>query len=335
MNTIRPEVTEPDEEDGLIFACALDGNGSASLIDWSTVEAWNDDGPPIWLHLDRSSQRARNWLRNKSGITPATADALLAEETRPRVFSGQRGLVTVLRGVNLNEGAKKEDMVAIRLWCEGKRVISIRDERLQSARDILAALLDQGIGPRSIPDLYVRLIIRVNERIGPTVDAYEEQIDEIEERLSQNMGHALTTDLMQLRQNAVVLRRYLAPQRLALRELEKNPPQWAGPDWSVRLREGSDQLLRIIEDLDTVRERAVVLKDDVASQLSERTSRTLYWLAIISAIFLPLSFLTGLFGINIGGMPGVKSETAFYLFSGVMLLILVAEVILLRRLKWI
>lgn len=325
----------PTEEDGLIFACQLDNKGAAKLIDWNAVESWPENGPPLWIHLQRNSERAQRWLRERSGISAITADALLAEETRPRVFSGNRGLVTVLRGVNLNDGSEKEDMIAVRFWSEGKRLITLRDERLQSARDVLSLLIDDGEGPKSIPELYLAFVLRVNERIAPSIVSYEAQIDNIEESISKNMNSAQTTELMELRQNTVFLRRYLAPQRLALNELVAHPPKWAHTEWSAKLREGSDSLIRMVEDLDAIRDRAIVLKDDMANQLSEKINRTLYLLAILSAIFLPLTFLTGLLGVNIGGMPGVKSDSAFWLFTAFMIAILVVEVILLRRIKWI
>jgi len=101
------------------------------------------------------------------------------------------------------------------------------------------------------------------------------------------------------------------------------------------LRETSDRLMRYVEELDAARERALVIKDDIANQMAEATNKTLYALAVISGIFLPLAFLTGLLGINIGGMPGVEDSRAFWIFCGMIAGLLIAEVFLFRRLKWI
>ena len=241
MTEYEAQQTEVPEEDGLIFAIRLGGDGTGQLVDWQTVAAWGPDEPPLWIHLDRSSARAQAWLREQSALTAATAEALLAEETRPRVFHGKRGIVTVLRGVNMNPGQKTEDMIAIRIWSEGLRVISLRDARLQSARDVLSALIDHGTGPKTISDVYVRLIARINERIAPAIEAHEEQIDQIESSLSLADPKSARKSIADLRQKVVVARRYLAPQRAALAELAADPPGWASEAWRPSLRDTADR----------------------------------------------------------------------------------------------
>jgi len=73
----------------------------------------------------------------------------------------------------------------------------------------------------------------------------------------------------------------------------------------------SDRLLRFVEDLDAVRDRAAVTQEELSARLAESMNRTMYVLSIVTAIFLPLGLLTGLLGVNVGGMPGEESEQAF------------------------
>ena len=335
MSDHETPVTEVPEEDGLVFAISLLGDGTGELVDWKAVESWSQDDLPIWIHLDRSSARAQAWLRDESGVSSATVEALLAEETRPRVFHGRTGLTTVLRGINHNPGQQSEGMIAVRIWSEGHRIITLRDERLQSSRDLLAALVDHGTGPKTITETYVRLIARINERIGPTIDAIEDQIDEIESDLAISDAKETRNSISDLRQKTVLIRRYLAPQRAALSELLADPPAWASDVWRPGLREATDRVIGYVEELDQVKERALVMKDDIANELAEKANRTLYVLAVVSAIFLPLSFLTGVLGINVGGMPGVNSDNAFWIFCGLVSLLLVVEIAIFKFLKWI
>lgn len=335
MSEYELQPTDTPEDDGLVFAVMLGGDGSGALANWPAVEGWTSGDGPIWVHLDRASRRSQAWLRNRSGLSRATVEALLAEETRPRVFRGKTGLTTVIRGVNLNPGQKSEDMIALRIWSDGVRVITLRDERLQSVRDILAALLDHGTGPATIAETYVRLIGRVNERIGPAIDDIEDQIDDIESNLATHDTNETRRSVADLRQKTVILRRYLAPQRAAIGELLSDPPGWAGDTWRTSLRETTDRVIGYVEELDQTKERALVIKDDIVNELAEKTNRTLYVLAVLSAIFLPLSFLTGLLGINIGGMPGVESDNAFWMFCAAIAVLLVVEIAIFRYLKWL
>ena len=337
MQSIPPPPTSTDtpEDDGLLIACVLDGHGGARLIDWDAVDAWTDEDGPLWVHFRRESPRVEQWLRGHMDVPATTVDALLAEETRPRVFRGKKGLAAILRGVNLNPDADPEDMVAIRMWSDGKRVITVRHHKLLTPRDILAQLIDTQTGPTTASQLYERLISRLIDRMAGTVDAYDETLDDIESRLDDDNPSDTRRRLSDVRQSVVMLRRYMAPQREALNNLLVEPPRWLDETSRLNLRDTADKLQRYVEELDTARERAMVLKDDIANQLAEATNRTLYALAIISAVFLPLGFLTGLLGVNVGGMPGVENPYAFWICCGVMILLLVGELALFRRLKWL
>ncbi|NSX54925.1 zinc transporter ZntB [Parasulfitobacter algicola] len=323
------------EDEGLLFACTLDGEGGARFLGWDDIDKWTNTDGPLWMHMDHKHPRVVDWVKKQSGLTTTTTDALLAEETRPRVFRGRRGLVTILRGVNLNESADGEDMVAIRLWSEGERVITLRHERLHTPRNILVQLIELNTGPKTAPELFERLISRINDNIADTILTLEEQLGDLEGDLDISKAAIQRRDLSHIRQKAVALRRYIAPQREALGTLVSEPPSWMDDHSRAQLRETSDRLMRYLEELDAVRERAMVVKDDIANQLSEASNKTLYVLAIISAIFLPLAFLTGLLGINIGGMPGVENPYAFWIFCAVMIVCLIIEVYIFRKLKWL
>jgi zinc transporter len=138
------DIANLPSEDGLLFACTLDGSGGGSLKDWTDLEAWKEGSGPIWAHLERTSPRVQEWLRNQSCLTPVTVEAMLAEETRPRSFKGTRAMIAILRGINTNVGAESSDMVDIRVWSDGQRVLSIRHLQLTTPREILTALIQHG-----------------------------------------------------------------------------------------------------------------------------------------------------------------------------------------------
>ncbi|MBZ0215932.1 MAG: zinc transporter ZntB, partial [Fimbriimonadaceae bacterium] len=302
----------PNEEDGLLFGCILSGDGGAVLVGWPEIEDWKTGDPPLWVHLDRDSPRVQQWLMEKSGLTSPTTDALLAEETRPRVFHGKQGYVTILRGVNTNSDIDPSEMVAMRMWSDGQRVITIRQARLLTPRDVLAELQENGTGPKTAAEVFERLIHRITERMADAIASFDGQLDVIEESFDISRANEQRKKLSELRQKSAMLRRYISPQKEALSTLLIEPPAWFESECKMRLRETVDRLLRYLEEIDSARERATVIKDDIANQIAEASNKTLYALAIISGIFLPLAFLTGLLGINIGGMPGVENDLAFW-----------------------
>ena len=101
------------------------------------------------------------------------------------------------------------------------------------------------------------------------------------------------------------------------------------------LREISDRVMRYVEDIDSARERATVAQDTLNGRLSEQMNRNMYVMSTMAAIFLPLGLLTGLLGINVGGMPGVDSPVAFAMVCVLLLAVTGFEIWLFRLKRWI
>lgn len=333
-NVVQPGVIAGNQ-DGLVFCCLLDGQGGATLGDWSTVRAWQPPDQPLWVHLDRSAPDTSAWLREDSKLEADAVSALLEHETRPRIFRSGDGLVAILRGVNLNAGADPEDMVALRIFVAKNRLITVRHRPLLTPRDMLHELIDQSNGAKGIPELFVRLAERLTERMNSVVVSLDETLDTIEQSLDTKPGPELRAQLSEVRQTAVGLRRYIGPQREAMSEIQIERPAWLAPPLDILLRENSNKLQRYVEDLDAARDRAVVIRDEISNRQADAMNARMYALSVIAGIFLPLSFLTGLLGINVGGMPGVESGWAFWLTCLLLVGLLAVEVYIFRRLKWL
>ena len=143
----------------------------------------------------------------------------------------------------------------------------------------------------------------------------EDLTSEIEEAAITDASQERRTELAELRRQVVALRRFLAPQREALSRLHSERLSWLDDNERARLRETGNHLTRYVEDLDAVRDRAAVTHEQIESRLSDQLNRRMYILSIITAIFLPLAFLTGLLGVNLGGIPGANNELGFAVFA--------------------
>ncbi len=322
-------------ENGLISACILDGKGGARSVGWKEVRTWKPQDGPIWIHLDRAIPEAVTWLREKSGLTPVTVDAITTGESRPRVFRGKRGYIAILRGINHNEGESPDDMVAIRLWSDGERLITLRHRRLFAPRQIFEELTEHGTGPTNVAALFETIVSRLISQMAGSVGDYEEKLDAVELRAESADSGDLRRELGDIRKDAIELRRFMAPQREALASMLADPPSWMPEETKPSIRETMDRQQRLVEELDAIRERGLVIKDDMSNKLAEKMNHNMYVISIIAAIFLPLSFFTGLLGVNVGGMPGVENSAAFWVTCALMMIILIAQIWILRKLKWI
>jgi len=322
------------EQDGLICAFVLDGKGGGREIGWPEIESWSPEQGILWVHLDHTGAAAQDWLEQRSGIDPVICQTLLQEDVRPRTLTMGEALLVILRGVNLNPGADPEDMVGVRVWLERDRIVTLRHRRLMAVNDLREALAAKA-GPKDSGEFLYRLAEGLIERMGPVVGELDDRVDELEDEVLTAQSAELRTKLGEIRREAIALRRYLAPQRDVMSRLPTEQISWLDPLHKAHLREIADRTLRHLEDLDAARERAAVTQDELNNRLADQMNRTMYLLTIVAAVLLPPSLITGLFGINVGGMPGVENAWAYSIVVGVLVVLGALEVILLRRLKWI
>lgn len=335
-----------DEESaakGLICAVLLDGTGGGREVGWAKVEAWRPGASTIWIHLDFRDADAIRWVR-ANVADPQAAETLLADETRPRsVPSGDHLLVT-LRGVNLNPESDPDDMVSVRLWIGPERIVTTRHRRIMAINDAREALA-AGQGPKTAGDFLVFAADRLMQRMGPTLDGIAETMDSLEGEIldgesdrapSKSASGAFRRTLSEARRKAIGLRRYLAPQREAMTPLMGETVSWLTPAHKVQLRDVADHITRYVEDLDALRDRGAVIQDELRNRVSEDMNRTIYVLTVVAAVLLPLSFVTGLLGVNVDGLPGAKdAPDAFWLVTGGLTLVAAILVWLFRRLRWL
>lgn len=326
--------TLSDEGDGLIFAGLLDGKGGAKSLDWTGVRACKPGRRALWVHLDRHKEPARRWLMDEAGLPEAACDALLMAGSRPHVSVFPEGLLIVLRGVNLNPGADPEDMVSLRLWVDRGRVISLRRRKVMAIQDV-HDLLVQGVGPKNPAELITRLAGKLIDRMRPVLTSLDDDVDALESQVLTSRSKALRHRMHAIRHKVIELRRHIAPQRDALAQLIHADLDWLDGLDLGRLREIADRLSRFIEDLDSARERAKVVQDELSTRLAEEMNRAMYVLSIVATVFLPLGFVTGLLGVNLGGIPGTASPYAFALLCGLLLAVGGLEIWLFKRLKWL
>lgn len=299
------------------------------LDNFSAAEA--ADGTTLWQHVNLKHAHTKAWLRDDSGLDKVVYQSLSVDETRPRTLVTPQGIMVVLRGVNYNPGEDPEDMVSIRLWIEENRVLSARIRSLLSIQDIVTSI-EASQGPRTPGEFLTRLIDLLANRIGDFVNRIEDELSDAEDALETLSPSEMRAALGSLRRQIASVRRFLAPQRDALDRLYHEETAILQDRDKQRLREESDRISRYLEDLDLARERAVVLQEAFLSQLAQQQNNRMYVLSIVAAIFLPLTFVTGLFGMNVGGLPLLENNNGFVIAS-LMMVAATAAVTLFFKLK--
>lgn len=342
-------VSEPvlSSPSGLIYGFVLSGPTAGRSVSWqelehrqlrvaatSSEELTDDlDREVIWLHLDYSAPRVQQWLQSQECLSSVVTEALLREETRPRVSMIHAGLLMSLRSINFGEGASPEEMVAIRVWTDSRIILSSRKRHILSICHLVDAVKD-GSGPDSVSQFMAHLIVGLIGNMQETITDVEDAVDAFEEQSINRTGQSLRVEVAAIRRQAITLRRYLAPQREALASLVSSNFSWLTADDRLRIRESNDHLHRYVEDLDAVRDHAAVVQEELASRVAEQVNERMFMLSVGAAIFLPLGFITGLLGVNLGGIPGADSAQAFWVLMGAMGVLVGLQLLVFKIKHW-
>jgi len=302
-------------EPGLRFALVFPKEGPVRELDWAGVEKWRPEDGFLWAHLERDDAATQQWLSGKAGLDPLVVQALLEDASRPRVEPVEDNLLVVLRGINHHipqEGEEEEEveLVALHIWAEAHRCITLRDKAhsLEALRDLRLLILS-GKGPRKVGPLLARITEKIVDHLGELTEQLEERLCEHEEQLSEERGDSdLRTDINEMRRQMVRLRRYVGPQRDALYRLRNDDSPWLCDDTKARLREVDEKLRGNLENLDEMRQRAALLHEEMSTRIAEQTNRNTLVMSIVSVIMLPMTFVTGYFGMNTRGLPFANDD---------------------------
>lgn len=309
---------------------------------WVKNKKLVDESTPLkcdymWCNYDLSLTTNIEALTCIDDLPEFALKAMISEESRPRVESFDEGMLIILRGVNFNPEESEEDMVSLRIWVEKNRILTCHYRTIQTL-DEMYEKMQAGIIPSSSSVLLAHIISVLFQKIEDTIINLDDRVDLLEESITESMT-GVSQDvrglITVLRKKIVVFKRHLLPQREVVSLLRNSTLSWLHDEHRNYHNENYERVMRNLEDLEVMRDRLNILKEDVQYILSERLSKNTYILSIVAAIFLPLGFLTGLLGINVGGIPGTENPNSFWLTCVGLGVIVILQAVLFRKMKWL
>ncbi|WP_372394200.1 CorA family divalent cation transporter [Azospirillum sp. HJ39] len=291
-------------------------------------------GGVLWLHFNLASARARDWLERESGLDEFAREILLdANDDRARLEPFDDGFVAVLSDMQYDFNFEPSDIGALRLFMDAGRIVSCRRHPLKAIDRLRKALGDHG-RYSSTAEFMADLIDLLADTLGEVVARAEADLDKVEDTVLAERYQLARQRLGQLRQLIVRLRRHVSPQRAALARLASNKVSWIGEDDRARLGHAIEKFAGVLYDIEALQDRAKVLQDELLARVADQQNHSLHVLAVVTVIFTPMTLISGIFGMNVAGLPGVAGEHASdHAFWWVMLLILLSGVAMLIFLR--
>lgn len=288
-----------------------------------------------WLHMCIRHVETGSYLMDVAMLDDLVVDALLEEDTRSRVRIRDDGIMVLLKAMHQRgeDMARPEDMVSIRVWIDMGRVITTREADVDPILE-LAARTEAGQGPRTPGDFLVDLVEEHLGEVEPEVERLEEAVDRIEQMIVLHKTEAACPNMADTQTRISGFLRHIGPQKPVLETLSTCQHEILGERNRARLDDGLNTLLRLLETLQTLRERIDILNDQVTRIQDRQLNRSSYAFAVAATIFLPLGFITGLFGVNLAGIPLAADPASFGLLVLCCIALVAAMLAVFKWKKW-
>jgi magnesium transporter len=183
--------------------------------------------------------------------------------------------------------------------------------------------------------LAYEILDAIVDQYFPLLDRYDEGLDQLEDRLIQGAEKAITHELLVLRTELLALRRHERPLRDLVAALQREKTSLVTENTRVYLTDLADHVIRVSEDVEALLEHTIALMQFHVSLMSHRLNEAMRTLTIISTIFIPLSFIAGVYGMNFDSMPELKWSWGYPFSLLLMGLVALGFVVLFRRRGWL
>ncbi|HEY4404611.1 MAG TPA: CorA family divalent cation transporter [Xanthobacteraceae bacterium] len=333
----RPAEVEPSRVDdesfgvvpGLVWAFRIHEDGSADPLPLDHGIDRRHDGW-LWLHLNLADLRAVAWVR-AADLPAAAAELLLSRDTHQQLHAADGFIYGLFADLVQGIEGCGEDIGHLRFLMTERLLISGRRQALSSVASARTTLERGGRRLPHVAALLELIVEHMGDAMDRLVDGLASELDHIEDSLALRTHSVERARLSRVRRTAVKLHRQLSGLRILFHRLERQGIE----DLKPQLRVAAGRLAQRLDALDheimETRDRARLLQEEITALAAEETNRHLYVLSVLTTLVLPPTLVTGVFGMNIKGLPFTETEDGFLWAAALMAASALAVYMLLRR----
>jgi magnesium transporter len=325
-----------------------------SLIGYDPAGAWIKKEPTVdellqhknpagltWINMDGLDKTAEvNRLAEVFRIHPLTVEDILDTDHRPKVEEFDDYLFIVLKSVAAEPEEKKREDIAfeqISLVVAENTVISFQERAGDYFDGIRKRILNNAGRIRRMGTGYLAWAIMdaVVDRYFVFLDSIGGEIEEFEARAMDEKDQAIIPDIQRIKQNLLRVRRVVWPLRENIQILMRLDLGWMPAEMAPFFKDLHDNVIQAAESVETYRELTAGVIEVNLSASSNRLNNVMKVLTIISTIFIPLTFIVGVYGMNFKVMPELEYPPAYPIVWAVMILIALGMLIFFKIRRWL
>lgn len=304
------------------------------LLKLSAGKGADEIGDVTWVDIDVSDAAGTNWLSTQSGLSDDVRSQLLHPGKFTRRESLERGLLVNMCTIDPAPAAEGDDVITLGLFLEQNRVISVRSRKIVALEEVRSHV-KAGTGPRTPLEFLAFAIVCLKKGLEPLITRISEETAELEAGVLGDNADSGSEALNGLRREVFRVRRYLSPFQTLLKLIVSDPTINASDEERRALEGAADLLARYLSCLEDCRERTMLLHDLIEARVSQTMARATYNLTIVATVFLPLTFVTGLLGMNVAGVPETHTPWGFWIVVGTLAVLAIASWAWITWKKWL
>jgi zinc transporter len=315
---------------GLVWAFRIHADGSPEALPVDAPIAFDHDGL-LWLHFNLADAQALHWLATTDLRIPAQAMQLvLGKDNFQQLHSADDSVYGVISDLMRDIAETSDETGYLRFAMTERILVSGRHHAL-CAVDVTRRALEGGRRIENAAALLETIVHNVADAMDRIADRVGHALDEIEEQILSSDNVDLRAELGRVRRTCVRLHRQLSGLRLVFHRFELKSLDQLKP--ALRLRAG--KLAQRLDGLDhtivEMRERSRLLQEELHLKIEEQGNDNIRVLSVLTAVLLPPTLITGIFGMNTKGLPFTDLDSAFLLASLLMILSSLGAYLIMKR----
>src|SRR3954471_8570548 len=313
-------------------------NGQAEQVK-SIDRSWLSPSAGVYLWVDLAAPSIPEFLilSDTFAFHPLSVEDARADLHYPKIEAYDGYLYAILHGIDFHAGETGFATHDVDFFIGPSYLVTVHDGHSRSIAELHENITrNPKIMSEGPVALFHRVVDAMVDRYRPEVDKLEDRLDELEKAVFDDPTPALVREILSEKRKVSGLRRIVIPQRDVVARLARRDFVDIGTDMSFRFRDVYDHLVRISDDAMTFQDRITGILDAHLSNVSNRLNEVMKVLTVVATIFMPLTLLTGIFGMNVP-LPRFPGGDAlqFWWLAAISIAVTVVMLIVFRRRRWI
>jgi magnesium transporter len=270
-------------------------------------------------------------------IHSLTLEDILNTEQRPKVEIYDDYVFIVLKMLQYNDQKKELDAEQVSLIL-GQNYLITFQEKEGDVFDRVRSWIEKGQGrirKKGADYLAYALIDAVVDHYFLVLERFGDRIENLEEKVFSDPDSAMVSEIQKMKGDLIYIRKSVWPLRESVNILLRDELNFINSENMVFLRDLYDHIIQVIDTVETFREMSSGLLDVYLSSISNRMNEVMKVLTIIATIFIPLTFIAGIYGMNFQYMPELEVPWAYPVVWAVFVIVAIVMVLYFRRKKWL